>query len=705
MDNSYGANVGRVCVNVHEDFGENDYVHDQDERQPGTQVLRSSSPAVLNATVVRPRLSSYEPDFRTDWLSGQDNRGHFISPETLAAIAEYLNTSCTATCADKADHNTQKSSDSNKENWDPDSVVAEPYLTIPSQTAGHVAKVPSIEEALVPPAFDMTLSVSEILFDDPPSFRVLLNTSTVRQGQYSHNSHGGYSDAGTSWFATQNMPIQVSGPASLRYSAVTGKLDTFLAAEFVKRPLLKNRKLSLALHLQNKGYTGGDILRGDICLKVKRLCEGEFVEAQKIELTTVCVEAVGSHNHIVESLKLYIREDVKFTNAGMNILRFETKLPEYFGPGYFHSSRASIRYIIFVSANVSLKGRNYMLRAGEDIKYFQKAADLLGDSPLSVIPDVRANGTIWFGGAGKIFLTVQAAQDKFEAGQYCYLRVTIGNTSTKAVTKMKLKLVQHVEYLELVRRKGVDRCVMAKAVSMASREGWPIVESRKSASYTCAVKLPKYSTSIISTGFRVSYAVDVSVGGYLGQYITASYPIKILYRSDAAESLVTGPIDSIILGQERNVIDSTVLFHNHVNEFGSGSQTVESKRASIKKGTKVSRPSFVAFKYGRETKFNAPVHPMRLQRDLHFGHRGDGFTTMQSMRPGQLDRPIVDSFLLYQRLRKEADAQNQGSDESENLIDLQEALDSDVSVCVPSKATVANDIQNSSIDKPDSCFV
>ncbi|KAK9374667.1 uncharacterized protein V1513DRAFT_444804 [Lipomyces chichibuensis] len=509
------------------------------------------------------------------------------SPETLAAISEYLNSPDTSSYKDmkvKA-FGTYKSSDSNKENVDPDLDFGMPVRDPDRSRYGLVNDSPASDKVecsmasniidenfeILPPPFEMSESISEINFNDPPSFRKMLSTSTVKDllqirpgpiriantaGNMYDYSQGG-SQTSSVEFATQphmyancnseehqqliaNLGYQRAASFSTGVSGtVSGKYDTFLAGEYVKRPVLRNRKFSLKLNIDsNKGYLGGTSLEGEICIKLKRLKENETVHISRVEIATVCVEEVGSSKRIIDSRKLFMRSDVDICNAGLNVIPFSAKLPKNFGPGYFAGPRAKIRYLVFLCASADQNDTYRLLRTSEEIKFYN-ATNVEHPTSLRVSRVATKTGNVRFVGSGSVSIKVESARDYYEAGKYCYLRTNVFNHSSSVVSKLKMSVVRCIEYLDAARRtRKTQERVITSSIFKATRDGWPKVEPMTQAAYTSAVRIPEFAVSIISSGFRVDYHVDVSVGGSLRQYVIARFPLTLVYKPDRFGPLI-----------------------------------------------------------------------------------------------------------------------------------------------------------------------
>ncbi|KAK9238065.1 hypothetical protein V1525DRAFT_402339 [Lipomyces kononenkoae] len=512
------------------------------------------------------------------------------SPETLAAISEYLNSPDSSSSADikvKSFH-THKSSDSNKENIDPDIQFGIPVRDPDRNLYNQVRDFPSSDRAecsvsshiidedfqpTPPGLLDMNGAISEIMYRDPPSFRQMLSTSTVKDIQDSkpcqttqHASAGGSNMHGYNPVGSQNSSAQFATqphvyahcdserrrrliadmgyqPAS-SHSTVSGlghKFDAFLAGEYVKRPVLRSRKFSLKLNVDtNKGYLGGNALDGEICVKLKRVKENEAVHISKVEITAVCVEDIGSSKRVIDSRKLFMRSDVDICNAGLHVISFSTTLPKNFGPGYFAGPRAKIKYLLFLCASARQSDNFRLLRTSEEIKFYN-ATNVEHSTLLRVSRVVTKTDNVRFVGCGSVSIQVESAQDYFEAGKYCYLRTSVFNHSSSVVSKLKMNVVRCIEYLDAARRtRKTQERVLTSSVFKASRDGWPKVEPMSEGAYTSGVRIPEFAVSIISSGFRVDYHVDVSVGGSLRQYVIARFPLTVFFKPDRVGPLIRG---------------------------------------------------------------------------------------------------------------------------------------------------------------------
>ncbi|KAK9244967.1 hypothetical protein V1506DRAFT_539837 [Lipomyces tetrasporus] len=592
---------------VHDDNGENNhysYGHQQHdlanqvnlldrypnesliERMMGQSDRRFLMPAQLARLNVAIQGGYAEPDlddaqvttgYQAFRKEERDRSG--ASPETLAAISEYLHSpdSSSRKAVKVRGYETYKSSDSNKENLDPDLDLAMPVHNpdrIPDDLHDDLLASDQVEcsipsnitdedfQPLLPP-FEMSESISEIMFiNDPPSFRKMLSTSTVNgiqdigsQNENDHNQAKSYTSSAQ--FATQppvygsrnserhrqlvaDMGYQRAASFSTVSGAVGGKLDTFLAGEYVKRPVLKSRKFSLKLNVDtNQGYLGGTSLEGEICIKLKRWKENGMVHISRVEIATVCVEEVGSSKRVIDSRKLFMRSDIDICNAGLNVISFSTTLPKTFGPGYFAGPRAKIRYFVFLCASADQNDISRLLRTSEEIKFYN-ATNVEHPTSLHVSRVVTKTNNVRFVGCGSVSVKIESAQDYFEAGKYCYLRTTVFNQSSSVVNRLKMTVVRCTEYLDSARRtRRTEERVIANSTFKASRDGWPKVEPMTQAAYTSAVRIPEFAVSIISSGFRVDYHVDMSVGGLLRQYVTARFPLTVFFKPERFGPLVS----------------------------------------------------------------------------------------------------------------------------------------------------------------------
>ncbi|KAK9368321.1 hypothetical protein V1509DRAFT_623750 [Lipomyces kononenkoae] len=590
----YGSSQNDVVAQVNlQDRYPNDSLIERRMSHSDRRVLMPAQPARLN--VVFPLeyddadLDQEQGTTEYQVFRKEERNRSGASPETLAAISEYLNSPDSSFGRNKRvqPFGTHNSSDSNKENIDPDMQFGIPVRDPGPNREGSPVRdfqsserdeysVPIDEDFQpTPPRLEMNDSISEMVFSNPPSFRQMLSTSTVRDihdiRQPCENRHvsasgnmHGYnkvaSQNSSAEFATQphvyancdstegrrrlitDMGYQ---PAS-SHSTVSrpgGKFDTFLASEYIKRPVLKSRRFSLKLNIDtDKGYLGGTSMGGEICLKLKRVKDNETVHISKIEIDAVCVEEVGSSKRVIDCRKLFTSSDVDISNAGLNVLSFSTTLPKNFGPGYFAGPRAKIKYFVFLCASAQQSGDdNYrLLRTSEEIKYYN-ATNVEHSTLLRVSRMVTKTDNLRFVGRGSVSIKVESAQDYFEAGKYCYLRTSIINHSSSVVSKLKMHVVRCIEYLDAARRtrKSQER-VVTSSVFKASKDGWPKVEPMTQGAYTSGVRIPEFAVSIISNGFRVDYHVDVSVGGSLRQYVIARFPLTVFFRPDRVGPLIRG---------------------------------------------------------------------------------------------------------------------------------------------------------------------
>ncbi|KAK9320433.1 hypothetical protein V1517DRAFT_354502 [Lipomyces orientalis] len=556
--------------------------------QSDRRFLMPAQPARLNVAIQglypEPDLDDAQATTAYQAFRNEERDRSGASPETLAAISEYLHSPDMSSCkaVKVRGYETYKSSDSNKENIDPDLDLAMPVRNpdrIPDDLRDDLLASDLVEcsipsnitdedfQPLLPP-FEMSESISEIMFNDPPSFRKMLSTSTVnglqdigsRRGSTSgngndHNQTGSYTSSAQ--FATQppmygshnserhrqlmaDMGYQRAASFSTVSGAVRGKLDTFLAGEYVKRPVLRSRKFSLKLNVDtNKGYLGGTSLEGEICIKLKRWKENATVRISRVEIATVCVEEVGSSKRVIDSCKLFMRSDINFCNAGLNVISFSTTLPKTFGPGYFAGPRAKIRYFVFLCASADQNDISRLLRTSEEIKFYN-TTNVEHPTSLHVSRVVTKTNNVRFVGCGSVSVKIESAQDYFEAGKYCYLRTTVFNQSSSVVNRLKMTVVRCTEYLDSARRtRRTEERVIANSTFKASRDGWPKVEPMTQAAYTSAVRIPEFAVSIISSGFRVDYHVDMSVGGLLRQYVTARFPLTVFFKPERFGPLVS----------------------------------------------------------------------------------------------------------------------------------------------------------------------
>ncbi|KAK9494892.1 hypothetical protein V1508DRAFT_411319 [Lipomyces doorenjongii] len=641
------------------------------------------------------------------------------SPETLAAISEYLNSPDTSSCKDVKVKvfSTYKSSDSNKENVDPDldfgMPVRDPGLVYDLPASDYVASN-LIDEDFepLPPPFDMSESISEINYD-PPSFRKMLSTSTVKDLQdirlrpTRHANTGGnmydYSQAGSQIssveFATQphmyanynserhrqliaDLGYQRAASFSTHVSGtVTGKYDTFLAGEYVKRPVLRSRKFSLKLNIDsNKGYLGGTSLDGEICIKLKRLKENETVHISRVEVATVCVEEVGSSKRIIDSRKLFMSSDVDICNGGLNVISFSAKLPKNFGPGYFAGPRAKIRYLVFLCASADQHDIYRLLRTSEEIKFYN-ATNVEHPTSLRVSRVATKTDNVRFVGCGSVSIKVESAQDYFEAGKYCYLRTNVFNHSSSVVSKLKMSVVRCIEYLDSARRtRKTQERVIASSTFKASRDGWPKVEPMMQAAYTSAVRIPELAVSIISSGFRVDYHVDVSVGGSLRQYVIARFPLTVVYKPDRSAPL-TGSTERLLC-QAPGLFNSPEL-PNTLRELGPNLPCQRDRdtlshnadrfycRKSIE-DVPMQKNNFGSTEPVIESRERLQTHNVVLRRDVKGNNGVDGFYSMRSMQDrAQLARAANDRLrqLLKPMVDHARTERQRASDDTEKLHD------------------------------------
>ncbi|KAK9362456.1 hypothetical protein V1504DRAFT_448545 [Lipomyces starkeyi] len=651
------------------------------------------------------------------------------SPETLAAISEYLNSPDTSSYKDvnvKA-FGTYKSSDSNKENVDPDLDFGMPVRDPDRSHYGLVDDLPASDQVEcsvpsnmidenfepLPPPFEMSGSLSEITFNDPPSFRKMLSTSTVkdlqdiRPGPTRHANTGGnmydYSQAESQTssvkFATQphmyanyNSERHRQLIADLGYQraasfstgvpgTIAGKYDTFLAGEYVKRPVLRSRKFSLKLNIDsNKGYLGGTSLEGEICIKLKRLKENQTVHISRVEIATVCVEEVGSSKRIIDSRKLFMSSDVDICDAGLNVISFSAKLPKNFGPGYFAGPRAKIRYLVFLCASADQNDIYRLLRTSEEIKFYN-ATNVEHPTSLRVSRVATKTDNVRFVGCGSVSIKVESAQDYFEAGKYCYLRTNVFNHSSSVVSKLKMSVVRCIEYLDAARRtRKTQERVIASSTFKASRDGWPKVEPMSQAAYTSAIRIPEFAVSIISSGFRVDYHVDVSVGGSLRQYVIARFPVTVFYKPDKFGPLIgsTERLRHHVPGQF-----STPEPPHTLREVGPNLPFQRYRDTLSRSADRFCYPKTIEDVPMQKNNFGSkePVSESReqlqtqnvvLRRDIKGNNGVDGFYSMRSMQDReQLARAANDR--LRQLLKSIVDhartEQQRASDDTEKLHD------------------------------------
>ncbi|KAK9450467.1 uncharacterized protein V1518DRAFT_432273 [Limtongia smithiae] len=457
---------------------------------------------------------------------------------------------------------TVRSSDSNKENLDPENAPDLALINIRE------------EKPEGPPPFEVSIAVSEIMFTEPPSIRQMLTTSTLRiprdASQQPRQSALVTSSSEQALFGCNTSSQSYPNGANVnrvKSFVITGdSLDPFLADEYVKRPHVGHRGYTLDMVVDGdeaaveerasgsggraisflaaatarigkrstgvgRVYFGGQEALVDVNLQVHRMRDGTRIRATNIEIAIVCYEQIKSTKIVLGTQRYRLLNSARLCNAGMNPIRHTINLPPNLGPGSLNSGSISgpqIRYVLFASAvlekdrsNATAStpgtGRNVescLLRLGREITYFPGTGIGAPERNRMQQNDV-AKGWLPFGGGGRLVLYARLKEntDYCVAGRKCYVRVYVNNGTCREVTRTVVRLVREVTY----QHSGVTKTrqqVMYRSEFCKSREGWPSVDAHSYGAFVVAVNIPETAVSIQpSPNVNVRYYMHVSAGG------------------------------------------------------------------------------------------------------------------------------------------------------------------------------------------------
>ncbi|KAK9476173.1 hypothetical protein V1514DRAFT_360096 [Lipomyces japonicus] len=457
-------------------------------------------------------------------------------PDTLDAICKYLN--CGA-LEENTEINSMKSSDSDKENIDPAEDKSDVFQS--QSNNKYMADNSDLLEfqaslyANSPPSFDVSLTMSEIEFHGQPVARLALSTSTMKRN--ASNEQLKVDNVVQEQDQTEKINLVPRDVATAAIPSITSHrrfiIANFFTTHYFKRKLTGKGRIDVKINIDTEnGFIGGSSLPGEIVLRVKKLKQGKTIFVANFELILICYEESKNAKKIIDLHRLLVLSNFEYSKAGQDALKLspDVKLPVVLGPGYFKNYAYQIRYMLVAKLIADYGGKETQVNVCKEIKFFNLFKIGRNSFYPAIIRQAEKQATFKFSGNGPVLITVSLDQDYHESGTLCYVQTTTLNCCNRTISKLKMRLIQSIEYLQGFKKWKTDETVVSKSVVSYYHSGWPLIESGSKKTFTSSVQIPRFAISIDHVSFKANYFVEVAVGGYLGQYVTARLPIKILYK-------------------------------------------------------------------------------------------------------------------------------------------------------------------------------
>lgn len=226
----------------------------------------------------------------------------------------------------------------------------------------------------------------------------------------------------------------------------------------------------------------------------------------------------------------------------VSALPFVLSLPLDTGPPPFQSKKASIRFLLSVTATIRDAGRHYRVRTSQDVyvlaTYDPERALSSLVSPLVVSDELALQR---WAGLETLRLTVGLHRQVWVSGGSIFADVYLSNKTHKSVKRLDLKLervvltYKHGAAASVEKRRVFDTkdsLIVAHGVQRQGTNGWAGVEAYTSDTRTCELEVSRgHATVRCGKYFEVRYFLNVTACVGSSKMVTVQLPITLVHMN------------------------------------------------------------------------------------------------------------------------------------------------------------------------------
>lgn len=225
-------------------------------------------------------------------------------------------------------------------------------------------------------------------------------------------------------------------------------------------------------------------------------------------------------------------------------LPFMVSLPLDTGPPPFQSKRASIRFLLSVTALVRDAGKHYRVRTSQDVQvlptYDPERALTSLPSPLTAFDELAIPKST---GQELVRVTAGLHRQVWVSGSSIFVDVHISNKSRKSVKRLELTLERDIlcykhaaaatlENAAIQARifENNEQAILARSSFKTGSTGWNGVSPHTSDIRTCELELPRgHGTVRCGKYFEVRYFLNVTASLSNSKLVSVQLPIILIH--------------------------------------------------------------------------------------------------------------------------------------------------------------------------------
>ncbi|PVH93212.1 hypothetical protein DM02DRAFT_243818 [Periconia macrospinosa] len=343
-----------------------------------------------------------------------------------------------------------------------------------------------------------------------------------------------------------------------------------LSAELLEFPVHRHPRVHLGLDLSASIFVGGGSVEGTVQIKIDEVDRARHRKTLAIGRVSIDLlgleEASGNRRSVflnlatelideanppppnmVESREQIGRDD-PFWHLVPSItnIPFNMSLPLNVGPPPFHSKNARIRYTLCVSLLVRDHGKQYIVRASEDVTilsvYDPEKALMSLPSPLTASDEWVKPRDV---SVEVVRITAGLHRQVWVSGTSIYVDVHIVNNSRKSIKKIELQLerdllcYKHAAAATMEKSASQarifdsnERSILGKSVIKQGTAGWHGVPPHQTHIRTCHLEVPRgHATVKCGKYFEVRYFLNVIIGSAHTKLVAVQLPIVLIHMN------------------------------------------------------------------------------------------------------------------------------------------------------------------------------
>ncbi|KAF2476885.1 uncharacterized protein BDR25DRAFT_321448 [Lindgomyces ingoldianus] len=343
-----------------------------------------------------------------------------------------------------------------------------------------------------------------------------------------------------------------------------------LSNELIEFPTHRHPRVELGLDLSAGIFVGGSSIEGTVQITVdeaERIRHRRALDIARISIDLLGLEEmVGNRRSVFLNLATELIDDdnppphnmVDSQNQvasddpfwhlmpSITHLPFIMSLPLNVGPPPFQSKHAKIRYVLCVSLLIRDQGKQYIVRASEDISvlsvYDPEKALMSLPSPLTASDEwLKPRDTI----VEVVRVTAGLHRQVWVSGTSIYVDVHIANSSRKTIKKIELQLERDILCYKHAAASTMEksasqarifdnneRSILSKSSIKQGTAGWNGVPAHNTHIRTCDLEVPRgHATVKCGKYFEVRYFLNVIVGSSHTKLVTVQLPIVLIHMN------------------------------------------------------------------------------------------------------------------------------------------------------------------------------